>query len=76
MRTDVARMVFTDAPFHVAIEEPLGASDHREDGTVSGDMTDAQLLQFNLNWMNVVFPHLVEGGLLGTFIDWRDLPTL
>jgi len=34
-------------------------------------MTDAQFLEFNQNWMNVVFPHLVDGGLLGTFIDWR-----
>jgi DNA modification methylase len=74
MQTDVARMVFTDAPFHVAIGTPVTASDHREDGTVSGDMTDAQFLEFNQNWMNVVFPHLVDGGLLGTFIDWRDLP--
>jgi DNA modification methylase len=74
MQTDLARMVFTDAPFHVAIEEPVTASDHRENGMVCGDMTDAQFLEFNLNWMKAVFPHLVNGGLLGTFIDWRGLP--
>ena len=24
--------------------------------------------------MKAILPHLVDGGLLGTFIDWRDLP--
>jgi len=74
MRTDIARMVLTDPPFHVAIAGHVTASDYRQDGTTSGDMTDAQSLEFNRNWMNSVFPHLVDGGLLGTFIDWRDLP--
>jgi hypothetical protein len=70
MRTDVARMVFADAPFDIAIGEPMTRSDPREDA----EMTDADFLEFNQNWMKAVFPHLVDGGLLATFIDWRGLP--
>jgi DNA modification methylase len=40
----------------------------------SGEMTDAQFLEFNQKWMDAVLPHLVDGGILGTFIDWRGLP--
>jgi hypothetical protein len=63
MRTDVARMVFTDAPFHVAVEGPVRPSDHREDAMVSAEMTEADFLELNQNWMKAVFPHLVNGGL-------------
>ena len=37
-------------------------------------MTDAQFLDFNQKWMDAVLPYLVDGGILGTFIDWRGLP--
>jgi DNA modification methylase len=74
MRTDVARMVFADAPFDIAIGEPMTRSDPREDLKVSAEMTDANFLEFNQNWIKAVFPHLVDGGLLGSFIDWRGLP--
>ena len=36
-------------------------------------MTDPQFLDFNQKWMEAVLPHLVDGGILGTFIDWRGL---
>jgi DNA modification methylase len=74
MRTDVARMVFTEAPLPVEISGPLTLSDHREDAMVSAAMTDADFLEFNQNWMQAVFPHLVNGGLLGSFIEWSGLP--
>jgi hypothetical protein len=31
-------------------------------------------LDFNQKWMDAVLPHLVDGGILGSFIDWRGLP--
>src|SRR5712664_4592174 len=40
----------------------------------SGETTDSQFLDFNQKWMDAVLPHLVDGGILGTFIDWRGLP--
>ena len=74
MRSDIARMVFTDEPFNVAIGGHVTGGDHREFLMASGEMTDAQFLEFNRKWMDAVLPHLVDGGILGTFIDWRGLP--
>jgi DNA modification methylase len=75
MQTDVARLVLTDEPFNVAIAGHVTGGDHREFVMASGEMTPAQFLDFNRNWMSAVAPHLVDGGILGTFIDWRGLPT-
>jgi len=74
MRTDVARMVLTDEPFNVAIGGHVTGGDHREFVVASGEMTDSQFLDFNQKWMDAVLPHLLDGGILGTFIDWRELP--
>jgi DNA modification methylase len=74
MRTDVVRMVFTDQPFNVAIGGHVTKGEHREFVMASGEMMDAQFLEFNQKWMDAVLPSLVDGGILGTFIDWRGLP--
>ena len=49
---------------------------HREFAMASGEMTDDEFLAFNLAWMEVVLPCLCDGGVFGTFIDWRGLPTV
>jgi hypothetical protein len=76
MQSDVARMVLTDAPSpsSVAIAEQVATSDPPKDGIATGHISDAQCLEFSRNWMKAILPHLVDGGLLGTFLDWRDLP--
>lgn len=74
MRADVARMIFTDEPFNVAISGHVTGGDHREFVMASGEMTDAQFLEFNRNWIGALVPFLVDGGFFGTFIDWRGLP--
>lgn len=76
MRTDTARMVFTDEPFNVAIGGHVTSGSHREFAMASGEMTDAQFLEFNQKWMEVALTYLIDGGVLGTFIDWRGLPTV
>jgi DNA modification methylase len=76
MRTDIARMVLTDEPFNVAIGGHVTGGDHREFVMASGEMTDSQFLDFNRKWMDAVLPHLIDGGILGTFIDWRGLPII
>ena len=40
----------------------------------SGEMSDAEFLAFNLAWMEAVLPCLCDGGVFGTFIDWRGYP--
>ena len=42
--------------------------------TVTGKSGIEQFLEFNHSWMEAVLPYLIEGGILGTFIDWRGLP--
>jgi DNA modification methylase len=73
MRNDVARIVLTDEPFNVSIGGHVTGGEHREFVMASGEMTDAQFLDFNQKWMGSVLPYLVDGGILGTFIDWRGL---
>jgi ParB-like nuclease family protein len=72
MRTDVARMILTDEPFNVAIGGHVTGGDHREFVMASGEMTDSQFLDFNRQWMDAVLPHLVDGGILGTFMIGAD----
>jgi hypothetical protein len=35
-----------------------------------------QFLAFNEGWMAAVLPYLCDGGVCGTFIDWRGYPTV
>jgi hypothetical protein len=42
----------------------------------SGEMSAAEFLAFNNAWMSAVLPFLCDGGLFGTFIDWRGYPAV
>ena len=42
----------------------------------SGEMNDDEFLAFNASWVGVSLHHLCDGGLLGTFIDWRGYPAV
>jgi DNA modification methylase len=35
-----------------------------------------EFLTFNIAWIEAALPHLRDGGVFGTFIDWRGLPTV
>ena len=74
MQSNVARLIFTDEPFNVAIGGHVTGGDHREFVMASGEMSGAQFLEFNRNWIGALLPYLVDGGIVGTFIDWRGLP--
>ena len=72
-----ARLVLTDEPYNVPIAGHVtGGSRHREFAMASGEMTDAEFLAFNEAWMAAVLPSLRDGGVFGTFIDWRGYPTV
>ena len=49
---------------------------HREFVMASGEMAEDQYLAFNMGWMAAALPHLCDGGVFGTFIDWRGYPTV
>lgn len=71
-----ARLIFTDVPYNVPIKGHVSSGKHREFAMASGEMTAAEFLAFNRAWISAALPHLSDGGLLGTFIDWRGQLTL
>ena len=73
---DRARLVVTDEPYNVKIAGNVTGGPHREFAMASGEMTDSEFLAFNEAWMTAVMPYLCDGGIAGTFIDWRGLPTV
>jgi DNA modification methylase len=72
---ELARLVLTDEPYNVPIVGNVTKGRHREFAMASGEMSENQFLAFNEAWMNAVLPHLHDGGVLATFIDWRGYPT-
>ena len=73
---DQARLILTDEPYNVPIRGNVTGGKHHEFAMASGEMSNAQFRDFNLAWMKACFDHLVDGGLLTTFIDWRGLSTV
>jgi DNA modification methylase len=71
-----ARLVMTGEPYNVRISGNVSGGPHREFAMASGAMSGAEFLAFNLAWMKVALACLADGGLFGTFIDWRALPTV
>ena len=71
-----ARLVLTDEPYNVPIAGHVTGGRHREFAMASGEMTDAEFLAFNEAWMAAVLPCLCDGGVFGTFIDWRGYPAV
>jgi DNA modification methylase len=71
-----ARLILTDEPYNVKIAGHVSGGDHREFAMASGEMTDAEFLGFNVAWIEVALSNLCDGGIFGTFIDWRGLPTV
>ncbi|WP_020186232.1 DNA modification methylase [Methylopila sp. 73B] len=71
-----ARFVFTDQPYNVKISGHVTGGDHREFAMASGEMSDVQFGEFNEQWIAAVTEYLLDGGVLGTYIDWRGLSSV
>lgn len=71
---ETARFILTDEPYNVRIAGHVTKGDHREFVMASGEMTDAEFLAFNNAWMGAAIATLCDGGLIGTYIDWRGYP--
>jgi DNA modification methylase len=71
-----ARLVLTDEPFNVPIAGHVTGGRHREFAMASGEMTDAEFLAFNEAWMAAALCCLCDGGVFGSFIDWRGYSTV
>ena len=68
----MARLVLTDEPYNVRIS---GQCYRRiSSGVRHGVGRNAVgFLIFNVAWMKAATDHLADGGMFGTFIDWRGL---
>jgi DNA modification methylase len=73
MQAEVARLVLADERFNIATSGHLTGGEHRE-FEVRDKVGAAQFLQFNRNWIATLLPYVVDGGIFGTFINWRGLP--
>jgi len=71
-----ARLILTDEPYNVPIGGHVSSGQHREFVMASGEMTADQFRQFNLTWIGAALAHLQDGGIFGSFIDWRGYPVL
>lgn len=76
MEGETAQLLLTDAPYNVKIAGNVTKREHREFMMASGEMTDAEFLEFNQAWMKACSAHLTDSAVLGTFIDWRGYPTV
>ena len=74
MDGEVARVVLADQPYNVRISGHVTSGAHREFAMASGEMSDAEFFAFNVAWMEAALPCLCDGGVFGTFIDWRGYP--
>jgi DNA modification methylase len=73
---EFARLVLTDEPYNVRISGHVTRGAHREFAMASGEMSDEEFLAFNMSWIKVALGRLCDGGVFGTFIDWRGYPTV
>ena len=68
--------MLTDEPYNVTIGGHVTKGNHREFAMASGEMSGAEFTAFNSAWMSASIAHLCDGGLIGTFIDWRGYPVV
>jgi len=73
MGTEQVRLLLTDEPYNVQIRGHVTGGHHREFAMASGEMSEAEFLDFNRSWIAAALPHLVDGAVFGTFIDWRSV---
>lgn len=71
---ELARIVLTDTPYNVPNAGHVTTQGHhREFAMAGGEMTREEFTAFIRDWMEASAAHVVDGGLLATFIDWRSI---
>ena len=79
MQGQAARLVLSDVPYNVPVDGHvggLGKKHHREFVQASGEMTDAEFADFLRRAIMVMVANLMDGGVVGLFIDWRSVETM
>ena len=69
-----ARLVLTDEPYNVPnVGHVTSQAHHREFAMAAGEMSREEFAAFNRAWMSSAAFYVIDGGLIGTFIDWRSV---
>ncbi len=69
-----ARLVLTDVPYNVPVRSHCTSQPHhREFAMAHGELSREEYFAFNTDWMRPSLEQLVDGGLLATYIDWRNI---
>ncbi|MBN9315279.1 MAG: ParB N-terminal domain-containing protein [Devosia sp.] len=79
MGGETARLVLSDVPYNVPVDGHvggLGKKQHREFVQASGEMTPDEFEDFLREAIVVMAANLVDGGVVGLFIDWRSVETM
>lgn len=74
MASEPASMVLTDPPYNVKIAgnvSGLGKVKHGEFKQASGEMTDAEFIEFLTAFLTLATAELMSGGTVYGFMDWR-----
>ena len=74
---EAARLVLTDVPYHVPIAAHVTSdAAHRELQKAAGEMSPKDFAALLEAALGTVLPHVIDGGLLASFIDWRSVDLL
>ena len=74
---EFARLVLTDVPYNVRIGGNVTSNaGHREFAMATGEMSPADFAAFLRDGLAAALPHVVDGGLLASCIDWRSVDVL
>jgi DNA modification methylase len=70
---ELAQLVLTDVPYNISVKKISGDDRHREFAMASGEMDRPKYGAFNRDWMSTVAHFLIDGGVISTAIDWRNI---
>lgn len=76
MRGDLARMVLSDQPYNVKVSghvSGLGKNKHREFAQASGEMSEAEFIDFLTISIKTMTACCMEGSLVYLYMDWRHM---
>jgi DNA modification methylase len=74
---EFARLVLTDVPYNVRIGGHVTSSaGHREFAMATGEMSRDDFAAFLRDALGAAMPHVVDGELIASYIDWRSVDLL
>jgi DNA modification methylase len=76
MAEDKARLLLTDQPYNCRIAGHVTSKPAREFVMAAGEMSSTDFRRFNRAYLDASLPFLVDGGVFGTFIDWRGYASI